>query len=325
MDRLHANQQLNVNDQLFSNNGLVRLIMQSDGNLVLYRALDGVPLWASNTPQTVVNHAIMQGDGNFVAYSAAGRAFWASGTNGHSGAYVIVQDDGNLVVYDGGNRASWASNTGLLSRPIEPCNESTDARGFKYVETKDTFKKFCTAFPCFAALQWPGYATKVIRDVKVNNTPVIIQLWKGLCERFPGQDKFPGGYGAEVGIYRLMPGRARPTSIPFLPAPAAAFILANMASVTDNDLWWAFPELNAQIEFDFINPFTGEPAFHAGPENTYWLNKWMNEASYSSYRLTQGRKWSWLPEWFPGNSRSPNVPTSYTLKFKINGVSFDSW
>lgn len=34
MDRLVANQELNVNDQLVSNNGRVNLIMQGDGDLV---------------------------------------------------------------------------------------------------------------------------------------------------------------------------------------------------------------------------------------------------------------------------------------------------
>lgn len=185
MDRLHANEQLKINDQLLSNNGLVRLIMQGDGNLVLYRTVDDVALWASNTPQKPVTRAIMQTDGNFVAYSAVNQPFWATGTNGHLGAYVVLQDDGNLVVYDSSHRALWASNTGLLSKPVEPCNEYTDSRGYKYVETKDAFKNFCTAFPCFAALQWPGYATAFF-PAKIKDTPVIIQLWKGLCERFPG-------------------------------------------------------------------------------------------------------------------------------------------
>lgn len=131
-----------------------------------------------------------------------------------------------------------------------------------------------------------------------------------------------------MGVYRKMPGRARPKSIPFLPPVAATFILANMARLTDNDLWWAFPELNARIEYDLINPFTNEPVFHAGPENSYWLNKWMNEDSYSRYRLSQGKKWPALPNWFPGNSRSPNLPTSYILDFKIDGLTgqpFNRW
>src|SRR5438309_954464 len=99
MDRLHATQQLSVNDQLVSNNGMVRLVMQGDGNLVLYTA-SFQPLWASHTWQKPVDHTIMQGDGNLVAYSSAGVPYWATGTDGHPGAWVVLQDDGNLVVYD---------------------------------------------------------------------------------------------------------------------------------------------------------------------------------------------------------------------------------
>ena len=111
MDRLLTNQQLNVNDQLESNNKLVHLLMQGDGNLVLYLTASGRPLWSSNTYGQPANHTIMQGDGNLVAYSAAGAPFWATGTDGHPGAWVVLQGDGNLVVYDARNRALWASNT----------------------------------------------------------------------------------------------------------------------------------------------------------------------------------------------------------------------
>jgi len=111
MDRLLANQQLNINDQLVSNNGRVRLVMQGDGNLVLYRTDDGRALWASNTAQSPVNHTIMQGDGNLVAYSVDGHPYWATGTKGHPGAWVVLQDDGNFVVYDSANHPLWASNT----------------------------------------------------------------------------------------------------------------------------------------------------------------------------------------------------------------------
>jgi PASTA domain-containing protein len=109
MNRLQANQKLNVNDQLVSNNGKTRLIMQADGNLVLYRN-DGKALWASDTWGKPVNVAIMQDDGNFVCY-APGVAYWSTDTWGHPGAYVILQDDGNLVVYSSSNSPLWASNT----------------------------------------------------------------------------------------------------------------------------------------------------------------------------------------------------------------------
>jgi hypothetical protein len=112
-NQLNANQQLNVNDQLNASNNTTRLIMQGDGNLVLYRSDDGRPIWASNTFRQPVNHAIMQGDGNFVCYDSSGRAFWATGTSSHPGAYIILQDDGNLVVYGANHGPLWASNTVL--------------------------------------------------------------------------------------------------------------------------------------------------------------------------------------------------------------------
>jgi hypothetical protein len=117
-DVLQANQQLNVNDQLTPPNGKTHLIMQTDGNLVLYRNDNNQALWASNTgpnpvlpPSLVPNHAIMQTDGNFVCYNRLGNAFWATGSNGHPGSYVALQDDGNLVVYSPNNTPLWASNT----------------------------------------------------------------------------------------------------------------------------------------------------------------------------------------------------------------------
>ncbi|MGC1293946.1 MAG: hypothetical protein WA869_02805 [Alloacidobacterium sp.] len=85
-DRLQPYQQLDVNQQLFSDNGYLNLILQTDGNLVLYRTQMGHALWASNTQGDAVGYVIMQGDGNLVAYSAGGTPFWAAATEGHPGA-----------------------------------------------------------------------------------------------------------------------------------------------------------------------------------------------------------------------------------------------
>jgi hypothetical protein len=109
-DTLVADQQLNINEHLDSNNGKVQLIMQGDGNLVLYRTDNHAPLWASDTWDKPVTHAVMQGDGNFVCYSDAGQAFWATGTWDQPGNFIVLQDDGNLVVYNG-TVPRWASNT----------------------------------------------------------------------------------------------------------------------------------------------------------------------------------------------------------------------
>ena len=54
MDRLASGQELGVGGELQSNNGWLRLVLQGDGNLVLYRVQVWSPLWASNTDQTAV-------------------------------------------------------------------------------------------------------------------------------------------------------------------------------------------------------------------------------------------------------------------------------
>ena len=106
---LTANQQLDANQSLVSCDGDYNLIMQGDGNLVLYQS--GTALWASNTAGTAADEAIMQGDGNFVVYSSSGSALWATGTNGNSGAYLEVQNDGNVVIYSAAGAALWSTGT----------------------------------------------------------------------------------------------------------------------------------------------------------------------------------------------------------------------
>jgi len=108
---LTATQQLNAGQQLTSANGKARLVMQLDGNLVLYRNDTNAALWASGTNGKAVSYAIMQNDGNLVCYEASGAPDWASGTNGNSGAYLVLDDDGNLIIYNAANTAIWASNT----------------------------------------------------------------------------------------------------------------------------------------------------------------------------------------------------------------------
>jgi GH25 family lysozyme M1 (1,4-beta-N-acetylmuramidase) len=77
--------------------GRYSLIMQTDGNLVLY---DGsTAIWATGTEGKQGYMAVMQGDGNFVLYDRHSVALWSSGTAGHGGADLAVQADGNLVVY----------------------------------------------------------------------------------------------------------------------------------------------------------------------------------------------------------------------------------
>ncbi|MDJ1114444.1 ricin-type beta-trefoil lectin domain protein [Microbacterium sp. LX3-4] len=80
------------------------LMMQSDGALVLLDVHRGSRLWS--TPMTGAgSHAVLQGDGNFVVYDAAGGARWASDSRGNA-VTLRVHDDGNVVIYEGGS-AVW--------------------------------------------------------------------------------------------------------------------------------------------------------------------------------------------------------------------------
>jgi len=73
---------------------------------------------------------IMQGDGNFVLYDREREpAVWASDTVGHPGAYLDFQRDGNVVVYDQSGPALWATATDRHASDFQ----RLDARSTAYV------------------------------------------------------------------------------------------------------------------------------------------------------------------------------------------------
>lgn len=107
-DVMLPNEQLASGAFLTSGDNRIRLMMQTDGNLVLYH--DNIARWATGTLEAGAR-AVMQSDGNLVIYSAAGKALWSSGTSGRPGASLVLQGDGNLVIYDATTRPVWSSNT----------------------------------------------------------------------------------------------------------------------------------------------------------------------------------------------------------------------
>ncbi|MEU9480438.1 hypothetical protein [Streptomyces sp. NPDC048191] len=98
---------------------LTRLVMQNDGNLVMYRLRDGKAIWATGTWGHPGAYAVMQKDGNFVIYDANNSFLWNSNTawsQDSPGAWAVMQDDGNFVIYKlaggpGRGGALWATNT----------------------------------------------------------------------------------------------------------------------------------------------------------------------------------------------------------------------
>lgn len=110
-DKLLPGQVISDNALLESGNRTYQLIMQADGNLVLYKKNQGA-IWSTSTSGSGV-WATMQSDGNLVVYSAASVALWNTQTGGTSGARLILQDDGNLVIYKDAT-AIWDRNHGKL-------------------------------------------------------------------------------------------------------------------------------------------------------------------------------------------------------------------
>ncbi|MGB3463942.1 MAG: hypothetical protein WBA74_01675 [Cyclobacteriaceae bacterium] len=80
-----------------SRDGRFKLILQTDGNLVLYQG--SLALWNSATHYRGVVRAAMQTDGNLVLYDNANRAKWATNTSGRAGSWLNIQNDGNVVLY----------------------------------------------------------------------------------------------------------------------------------------------------------------------------------------------------------------------------------
>ncbi|MFF7634313.1 hypothetical protein ACFZB9_14330 [Kitasatospora sp. NPDC008050] len=102
-----------------------KLVMQLDGNLVLYSLNTGAALWSSSTFYQGA-WAAMQTDGNLVIYKpktdstgkpiypipgAVGDSIWSSGTNFNNGAHAVVQDDCNFVIYSANGPAIWSTKT----------------------------------------------------------------------------------------------------------------------------------------------------------------------------------------------------------------------
>ena len=94
---LGANQYLGVGDTLTSPDNSSRLVMQGDGNLVLYRVPDNFVLWASDTNGTGATRAYLQYDGNLVVQRSDGSPVRGSGTDGKPGARLRVAGRGVLI------------------------------------------------------------------------------------------------------------------------------------------------------------------------------------------------------------------------------------
>lgn len=109
--QLDAGRALDTGWFVQSPNGAYRLVMQADGNLVLYRKRDMTVMWYAHTYGHPNSTLEMQGaDGNLVVYSEARVPLWNTHTGGHPGTVLQVEDTGRIVLYAPGHVAIWASD-----------------------------------------------------------------------------------------------------------------------------------------------------------------------------------------------------------------------
>jgi hypothetical protein len=102
---LHVGQELETPDRKF------KLILQDDGNLVLYSNETDTALWHAKTYNKPSNRLVMQHDGNLVLYDVNGKALWNTRTANKGYSRLTMQQDGNLVVYDKNSKPTWNSRT----------------------------------------------------------------------------------------------------------------------------------------------------------------------------------------------------------------------
>ena len=87
---------------------LSRLVMQSDGNLVLY-SIGGRVLWQSRTAGNPGASAVMQHDGDLVVRATSGRVLWTSGTGTDAGAELTFSVSGGIAVTTPSGTVPWTS------------------------------------------------------------------------------------------------------------------------------------------------------------------------------------------------------------------------
>ncbi|MDR1032764.1 MAG: hypothetical protein LBL84_01985 [Candidatus Nomurabacteria bacterium] len=100
-----AGTELKTNGYRLSPDKNSALVLQEDGNLVYYTLYQ--PVWNSGTSGTGASRLVMQSDGDLVLYDSSNKALWHSNTSGNPGAYLKLQPDGNLVIYNKDSVAIW--------------------------------------------------------------------------------------------------------------------------------------------------------------------------------------------------------------------------
>jgi len=191
-------------------------------------------------------------------------------------------------------------------------------------------------------MQWPQYLTAKL-EVVIDGEPAVIQCWKGLCEdalskiTVPGigDIEFPGGFGAEVGVYRRIPGHQGPLGLmPAIPTawPATLQVAAkvwfqaralkiDLSGVTD--CWWPADDLvensGSPVTFTLVDPVLGDALISNYSTNRYWTCQWMRPKSFVAWGVNWHLRHLTVP---PGDLLKIADISTYTLNFSVAGVDY---
>ncbi|MFI1409849.1 DUF4241 domain-containing protein [Streptomyces sp. NPDC020707] len=100
---------------LSSKSGTFLLVNQDDGDVVIYRAQDGAPVWRTETQLKdeltglYSNRLVLQDSGNLVLFAPTGTQLWNSGTQGRDVQRAVLTDQGRFVLVGADGGEVWSS------------------------------------------------------------------------------------------------------------------------------------------------------------------------------------------------------------------------
>lgn len=184
-DTLATGGQLGAGQALGSSDGRYQVVMQTDGNLVVYGPSG--PTWATGTffGGSVL---VMQTDGNLVMYAPGRGAVWATGTLPSYDDRLVMQTDGSLVVHAGGGLALWSSSGGRTvnrgntlgtgqSLPAGGWITSSDGRDKAVMQTDGNLVVYGPTGPLWASGTFTGNGSVLV--VQTDGNAVVYAPGRG--------------------------------------------------------------------------------------------------------------------------------------------------
>lgn len=160
-DHLTDGQVIHAGQYIMAPNVETALVLLSNGDLALYGGVNAALLWHTNTANHPNDTLVLQNDGNLVLYSSSGSVLWASNT-GSPGDSLVVQLDGNLVQYSSSGQATWATHTGNSTRAdnlwTDHLNAGQNLNQYQFITSNDGRYALLNRDNGDTVLYGPGYS-----------------------------------------------------------------------------------------------------------------------------------------------------------------------